>query len=175
VRFFRFFAGPATGFPELVSRVNDKTERFDLKTSSDGYGPSDHSSFYKKKVPVLMLFTGEHEDYHKPSDTADKIDYPGLTRVAHYAAAVVETLDARPRPTYLVAQADSGSVGRIAGGGGYGAYLGTIPDYMQTQGGVLLSGVRSGGPAEKFTRPREVISRHSPPSREHQSLMTRIL
>jgi len=141
--------GTATGFPELVSRVNAKTERFDLKTSSDGYGPSDHSSFYKKKVPVLMLFTGAHEDYHKPSDTADKIDYQGLTRVAHFAAAVLETLDARPRPTYLVAQADSGSLGRIAGGGGYGAYLGTIPDYMQTQGGVLLSGVRSGGPAEK--------------------------
>ena len=48
-----------------------------------------------------------------------------------------------------MAKADSGSVGRIAGGGGYGAYLGTIPDYMQTQGGVLLSGVRGGGPAEK--------------------------
>ena len=141
--------GTATDFPDLVQHVNAATERFDLKTSSDGYGPSDHSSFYKKKVPVLMLFTGAHEDYHKPSDTWDKLDYPGLARVARFAGAMVESLDARPRPTYLVAKADSGSVGRIAGGGGYGAYLGTIPDYMQTQGGVLLSGVRSGGPAEK--------------------------
>jgi aminopeptidase YwaD len=139
--------GTAAEFPELVRRVNDATERFDLKTSSDGYGPSDHSSFYKKKVPVLMLFTGAHEDYHKPSDTWDKLDYPGLERVASFAGALVESLDARPRPTFLVAKADSGT-GRIAGGGGYGAYLGTIPDYMQTEGGVLLSGVRSGGPAE---------------------------
>jgi hypothetical protein len=141
--------GTAADFPGFVQRVNAATERFDLKTSSDGYGPSDHSSFYKKRVPVLMLFTGAHEDYHKPSDTADKINYQGLRQVARFAAAIIESLDARPRPTYLVAQADSGSVGRIAGGGGYGAYLGTIPDYMQTQGGVLLSGVRSGGPAEK--------------------------
>lgn len=143
--------GTAAEFPDLVQRVNvgRHVRPFDLRTSSDGYGPSDHSSFYKKKIPVLMLFTGAHDDYHKPTDTADKIDYLDLDRVAYYADAIVESLDVRPRPTYLVARADSGSVGRIAGGGGYGAYLGTIPDYMQTQGGVLLSGVRSGGPAEK--------------------------
>ena len=140
--------GTAAEFPELVRHVNDAGGHFDLKTSSDGYGPSDHSSFYKKKVPVLMLFTGAHEDYHKPSDTWDKLDYPGLERVAGFADALMESLDARPRPTYQVAKADS-VTGRIAGGGGYGAYLGTIPDYMQTEGGVLLSGVRSGGPAEK--------------------------
>ena len=140
--------GTGSGFPELVKNVNAATERFDLKTSTDGYGPSDHSSFYKKKVPVLMLFTGAHEDYHKPSDTADKLSYPGLDRVVRFGDALVESLDARPRAAYLVAKADS-ATGRIAGGGGYGAYLGTIPDYMQTEGGVLLSGVRAGGPADK--------------------------
>jgi S1-C subfamily serine protease len=60
----------------------------------------------------------------------------------------VDSLQARPRVTYLQAKADS-SVGRIAGGGGYGAYLGTIPDYLQTEGGVKLSGVRAGGPAAR--------------------------
>jgi S1-C subfamily serine protease len=95
-----------------------------------------------------MLFTGAHADYHKPSDTADKINGAGLTRIAAFARALVDSLDARPRVRYQRAAADS-SVGRIAGGGGYGAYLGTIPDYMQTEGGVLLSGVRAGGPAEK--------------------------
>jgi Zn-dependent M28 family amino/carboxypeptidase len=140
--------GTAAEFPELVQRVNQATEKFDLKLSSDGFGPSDHSSFYKKKVPVLMLFTGSHPDYHKPTDTWDKINYTGLARVARFASATIESLDARPRPSYLVAKADS-STGRIAGGGGYGAYLGTIPDYMKTEGGVLLSGVRSGSPAEQ--------------------------
>jgi aminopeptidase YwaD len=138
--------GTAAEFADLVQRVNQATEKFDLKTASDGYGPSDHSSFYKRKVPVLMLFTGAHADYHKPSDTWDKLNYVGLRRVSHFATALLESLDARPRPTYLVAKADT-TIGRIAGGGGYGAYLGTIPDYMQTEGGVLLSGVRAGSPA----------------------------
>ena len=139
--------GTAVEFPALVANAN-RSFGFDLKTSSDGYGPSDHSSFYKKKVPVLMLFTGAHADYHKPSDTWDKINAGGLARVADFAEALVESLDARPRVTFQQAKADS-NVGRIAGGGGYGAYLGTIPDYMQTEGGVLLSGVRSGSPADQ--------------------------
>ncbi len=142
--------GTAKGFPEFVTRVNDAVPQahFDLRLSEDGYGPSDHQSFYKKNIPVLMLFTGAHADYHKPSDTWDKIHAAGLARVATYAGAIVESLDARPRPEFTRAKADA-SPGRIAGGGGYGAYLGTIPDYMQTEGGVLLSGVRDGGPADQ--------------------------
>ena len=142
--------GTATEFPGLVRNVNDKVPdaHFDLKTSEDGYGPSDHQSFYKKNVPVLMLFTGAHSDYHKPSDTWDKIHYAGLARVSDYTQALVESLDARPRPTFTKAKADA-SPGRIAGGAGYGAYLGTIPNYMQTEGGVLLDGVRDGSPAQK--------------------------
>jgi hypothetical protein len=140
--------GTAQEFPALVESVNRATSSFQIKTASDGYGPSDHSSFYKRQVPVLMLFTGAHADYHKPTDTADKINGAGLTRIATFAKALVDSLDARPRVHYQRAAADS-SVGRIAGGGGYGAYLGTIPDYMQTEGGVLLSGVRAGGPAEQ--------------------------
>src|SRR5262249_14687260 len=99
-------------------------------------------------VPVLMLFTGSHVDYHKPSDTWDKIYAAGLVRVSTFAEALVESLDARPKPTFTQAKSDV-SAGRIAGGGGYGAYLGTIPDYMKTEGGVLLSGVRSGSPADQ--------------------------
>jgi len=141
--------GTSGGFPALVENVNRNRpagRSFVIKTSTDGYGPSDHSSFYKKQIPVLMLFTGAHADYHKPSDTWDKINADGLARVSGFACAVIESLDARPRSPYRRAEADS-SMGRIAGGGGYGAYLGTIPDYMQTEGGVLLSGVRTGGPA----------------------------
>jgi Zn-dependent M28 family amino/carboxypeptidase len=141
--------GTAAEFSAMVANVNQsRAGGLDVHTSSDGYGPSDHSSFYKRQIPVLMLFTGAHSDYHKPSDTADKINAAGLDSIAHFAQALVESLDARPRVTYVKAAADS-TVGRIAGGAGYGAYLGTIPDYMQTEGGVKLSGVRAGGPAEK--------------------------
>jgi hypothetical protein len=137
--------GTAAEFPTLVENLN-RTAGFDVKTTSDGYGPSDHSSFYKRKVPVLMLFTGAHGDHHKPSDTWDKINAEGLWRVTRFAAAMVESLDARPRPQYQTAQADS-ATRRVRGGAGFGAYLGTIPDFSQTEGGVLLSGVRDGGPA----------------------------
>jgi hypothetical protein len=139
--------GTAKEFPELVRATNETVGRFVLKTSEDGYGPSDHASFYKREVPVLFLFTGAHVDYHKPTDTWDKINVSGLERISAFASALVESLDARPRVTYQKAKADTATAGRISGGAGYGAYLGTIPDYMQTEGGVLLSGVREGGPA----------------------------
>ena len=137
--------GTAVEFPELLKNAN-AVAKFDLKTSNDGYGPSDHSSFYKKKIPVLFMFTGSHADYHKPSDTWDKLHYQGIVRVSSFVTSLVNALDVLPRPTFIQAKADS-SPGRIAGGGGYGAYLGTIPDYLQTEGGVLLSGVRDGSPA----------------------------
>jgi len=142
--------GTAAEFHALVHNVNARVPdaHFDLKTSEDGYGPSDHQSFYKRGVPVLMLFTGAHSDYHKPSDTWDKLHYAGLARVADYAQALIESLDVRPRPTFTKAKSD-GSTGRIAGGGGYGAWLGTVPNYMQTEGGVLLDDVREGSPAQK--------------------------
>jgi hypothetical protein len=141
--------GTSPEFPALVRAVNAAvpSARFELRTSEDGYGPSDHQSFYKKNVPVLMLFTGAHTDYHKPTDTWDKVHAAGLARVAHFAAALVESLDTRPRPAFSKAKSDA-APGRAAGvGGGFGAYLGTIPDYMQTEGGVLLDGVRDGSPA----------------------------
>jgi hypothetical protein len=141
-------AGTAAEFPVLLENAN-RSQGFDLKTASDGFGPSDHSSFYKRKVPVLMMFTGAHADYHKPTDTPEKINYEGIDRIAGFVTALVESLDARPRVTYQQAKADSASIRGVAGGGGYGAWLGTVPDYLQTEGGVLLSGVRPGSPAEK--------------------------
>jgi Zn-dependent M28 family amino/carboxypeptidase len=142
--------GTAAEFPVLVHNVNAKVAdaRFDVKTSEDGYGPSDHQSFYRRGVPVLMLFTGAHSDYHKPSDTWEKLQYPGLARISDFTQALIESLDVRPRPAFTKAKSD-GSPGRIAGGGGYGAWLGTVPNYMQTEGGVLLDDVRDGSPAQK--------------------------
>src|SRR4029079_15477189 len=106
--------------------VGGGRSRCTTRRSRNAYGPSAPSSFYKKNVPVLMLFTGAHADYHKRSDTWDKIYAQGEARVASFATALIESLDARPRPKYRKAEADS-AMGRIAGGGGYGAYLGTIP------------------------------------------------
>jgi len=119
---------------------------FDLKLSEDGYGPSDQSSFYKAKVPVLMFFTGAHADYHKPSDTWEKIDAGGIARIATLAYDLTQRLDGGPQLAYRQAAPDS-AYRRVGGGSGYGATLGTIPDYSQSEGGVLIADVREGGPA----------------------------
>jgi hypothetical protein len=117
--------------------------------SESGYGPSDHTSFYAKDRPVLFFFTGAHEDYHRPSDDWQKINFEGLGMVAEIVAGIAKEL-AGSREAVLFARAAEDSAGpRGAGGGGYGAYLGTVPDFGQSDPGVKLAAVRAGGPAEK--------------------------
>jgi membrane-associated protease RseP (regulator of RpoE activity) len=118
----------------------------------DGYGPSDHTSFYARGVPVLFFFTGAHADYHRPTDTADKVDAEGLAEVARLAFRVAD--DAARREERLQVVRTPPPPGSAAGPGdrpsGYGAYLGSIPDFEErTEPGVLLTGVRAGSPAEK--------------------------
>ena len=118
---------------------------FDLTLNEDGYGPSDHSSFYAKQVPVLFFWTGTHEDYHKPSDTADKINYEGEARIVSFVANVVRDIDkSEKRPTYTVAKSES--QGRSMG---FRVYLGTIPNYADSNDGLKLDGVRDDSPAAK--------------------------
>jgi S1-C subfamily serine protease len=105
------------------------------------------TSFYVKNIPVLSFFTGAHEDYHRPTDTADKINYDGLERIAQFSEKIVNDLEqAKERP-------DLAKVERKGPPGGgretLRAYLGTIPDYTTEVKGVKLSGVRGGSPAEK--------------------------
>jgi aminopeptidase YwaD len=123
----------------------DPAKKFDLTLNEDGYGPSDHSSFYSKQVPVLFFWTGNHEDYHKPSDTADKINYEGEARVISFVANVVRDIDkSDKRPTYTVARSES--QGRSMG---FRVSLGTIPNYADTNDGLKLDGVRDDSPAAK--------------------------
>ena len=123
----------------------DPTKRFDLTLNEDGYGPSDHSSFYAKQIPVLFFWTGTHDDYHKPSDTADKINYEGEARIVSFVERLVRELDkSDKRPTYTVAKSES--QGRSTG---FRVYLGTIPNYADSNDGLKLDGVRDDSPAAK--------------------------
>jgi Tol biopolymer transport system component len=121
-----------------------------VNAHGDGYGPSDQTSFYVHQIPVLHLFTGAHERYHTPEDTADKLNYEGAARIVDFASRVVGTIargDVSPK--YVRATAAPAMEGDSRG---YGAYLGTVPDYRAMEsasGGVLLADVRAGGPAEK--------------------------
>jgi S1-C subfamily serine protease len=108
-------------------------------------GPSDHASFYLKQIPVLFFWTGTHADYHKPSDTADKINYDGEVGILKLVARLVREIDASDkRPAYTVAKTES--TGRSTG---FRVYLGTIPNYADSSDGLLLDGVRDESPASK--------------------------
>ncbi len=127
------------------STASSRRPDFDLTLNEDGYGPSDHSSFYAKQIPVLFFWTGTHNDYHKPSDTADKINYEGEARIVSFVERIVRDIDKNDkRPTYTVAKSES--QGRATG---FRVYLGTIPNYADSNDGLKLDGVRDDSPAAK--------------------------
>lgn len=130
----------------MVSKSSDRNV-FKLQLNQDGFGPSDHSSFYAKKIPVLFFFTGTHTDYHKPSDDADMINYDGLEMITEYVADIVKTVDQNPtRPTYTVAKSSSSMGGRTS----FNVSLGTIPSYADSDNtGLVLDGVRDDSAAAK--------------------------
>jgi aminopeptidase YwaD len=144
--------GAAHGVPVVVA-ANGETivranpgERFALTMTEDGFGPSDHASFYAKQTPVLFFWTGTHEDYHKPTDTADRINYEGELRIVSFVRDIVRAVDrSEARPTYMLAKSDA-AAGRSTG---FRVYLGTIPNYAEGGDGLKLDGVREDSPAAK--------------------------
>jgi hypothetical protein len=116
-------------------------DHFRLNADSSGAGPSDHTSFYNRGVPVLFFFTGIHHDYHKPSDDADKINYEGMVRVIGAIEQVVTTMDAAPRPAFR--QTKQSSMGKVH----FKVTLGIMPDYAFQGEGLRVDGVIEGKPA----------------------------
>lgn len=138
-----FGAETAAEFPALLDSVAAAFQ-VPVTGTGDGYGRSDQESFYTQKVPVLHFFTGTHEDYHRSTDDWQKIDVPGLLKVVDLASELAWRLATRRAALTYVAIPP-----RQVAGGGYGAYLGTVPDMTESPGGVRLSGVRAGSPAEQ--------------------------
>jgi len=134
----------ATGLPELVAAAA-AAESLTLNTRPSPFGPSDHASFYRAGVPVLFFHTGEHADYHRPSDTADKIDATGMARVASMAARVVERLASSPRPVYVTLTPPARQ--RRAGASAGTAFLGV--QGVAHADGARLAGVVPGAPADR--------------------------
>jgi hypothetical protein len=126
-----------------------KKASFNIEYSPGGYSSSDHTSFVTKKIPVLFFFSGLHSDYHKPSDTWDKINAASAVRLLDLVDDVTQQLDdAGARPQFIAVVEDK-PAGGVAAGGGYGPYFGSIPDFGQVETGVKFSDVKPGSPAAK--------------------------
>ncbi len=147
-----FIGGTGTGatFKDLLDEEKSKFP-FHVEYSASGYAASDHTSFVGKKIPVLFFFSGLHADYHKPSDTWDKINAPDAAKLLDFIDDVALRIDsANDRVAFVAVQEDQpGGHAAGGGGGGYGPYFGSIPDFGQEENGVKFSDVRPGSPAAK--------------------------
>jgi len=151
-----YIGGVGTG-SSFKSELEGIAPRYKLKfdmSDNSGYGSSDHTSFTAKQVPVLFFFTGLHSDYHKPSDTWDKINAAGAVEVLQFVAEIADRIAsdaARPGFVRVIEKGDphSGTAGPISssGGGGYGPYFGSIPDFSEPPKGVRFADVHEGSPA----------------------------
>ncbi len=120
------------------------TEALKIKTDSAGVGPSDHTSFYLKNIPVLHFFTGSHADYHKPSDDWDKINYEGEVDVLKLMIKLIEQLDIQPKLAFLTTKNKSMNSARS-----FKVTMGVMPSYTSDVNGLQIDGVTDGKPAQK--------------------------
>jgi hypothetical protein len=148
-------AGTAEVFQQLLDEAT-KDADFEVAASQSGYGASDHTSFTTKGIPVLFFFSGLHADYHKPSDTWDKINAEAAVEVLDIVDEVAEDLRvSEERPEFIREAAMSGSDPHSGappgsgGGGGYGPYFGSIPDFAEVPNGVRFADIRPDSPAAK--------------------------
>ena len=128
--------------PEFESIISDiKTPKFNLKKDLSGMGPSDHASFYNAEIPVLAFFTGQHSDYHKPSDDAHLINFDGVKDITQYIYKVISKLDKKGKLPFTKTKDETQE--RMS----FSVTLGVMPDYLFDGKGMKIDGVKDGKPA----------------------------
>ena len=146
-RLFVGGVGTSPNFKTWVEEI-DKTVGLQLDYSDSGFGSSDHTSFNVKRIPVLFLFSGLHSDYHKPSDTFDKINADGAKKVLSLSFMMLDRIgNNTERPLYTEVKQEPVASG--GSGGGYGPYFGSIPDFRDDLKGIPFADVRKDSPADK--------------------------
>ena len=133
--------GTAPVWNQLIDSV--LVSDFKIKKHESGVGPSDHTSFYLQDLPVLHFFTGQHEDYHKPSDDSELINYVGLENVVDYIEALLTEMNNRPAPEFTKTKDESRKAPAFK------VTLGVVPDYLFSEKGMRIDGVNEGGAAFK--------------------------
>lgn len=139
-----FGTGTSTHWQDLLEKLG-KQDKFEISMKPEGFGPSDHSSFYAKKIPVLHFFTGNHPDYHRPSDDWEKINVDGIARVSRLIEQIaLDTITRSQKPEYVAIKSTANPARE-----GSRPYFGSIPDFGSDKPGYSLGGVGPGSPAEK--------------------------
>lgn len=133
--------GTSPSFKQMLFANN--TQGFKIAEHESGIGPSDHTSFYLNDLPVLHFFTGQHEDYHKPSDDFDKLNYDGMAMIADYIYSIVTDLEDDPKLAFRKTKDESKDTPRFKVG------LGVVPDYLFTGEGMRIDGISEGKAAQK--------------------------
>jgi hypothetical protein len=141
----RQLAVNGTGTAAQFSAVLDETNKTKLKIkkSESGVGPSDHTSFYLQNIPVLAFFTGQHGDYHKPSDDMQLLNYGGMRDISTYILNIIEELNDDKKLAFVKTKDESTDAPKFT------VSLGVIPDYLYDGKGMRIDGVREGKPAFK--------------------------
>ena len=132
--------GTSPIFKQVLKSHNDN---FKLVQQESGVGPSDHTSFYLADIPVLHFFTGQHEDYHKPSDDSEKLNYDGMYLISDYIFNIISDLDDNGKLAFRKTKNESENSPRFKVG------LGVIPDYLYDGKGMRIDGISEGKPAQK--------------------------
>jgi Zn-dependent M28 family amino/carboxypeptidase len=135
--------GTSPAWGELFTALK-KNKQLNIKFDSSGTGPSDHTSFYRKDIPVLFFFTGLHSDYHKPSDDADKVNYNGEMQIIHLIESIVQNAGNRGKLAFTkTREAQTSTTARFS------VSMGIMPDYTFNGSGIRVDGVSDGRPAQK--------------------------
>lgn len=129
--------------PIFKQTVTSNNANFKLIPKESGIGPSDHTSFYNANIPVLHFFTGQHEDYHKPTDDYDKLNYKGMQTISNYIYEIITDLDDNGKLPFRKTKNESDNTPRFK------VVLGVIPDYLFDGKGMRIDGISEDKPAQK--------------------------
>jgi aminopeptidase YwaD len=137
--------GTSSQFKSIIDSIGKK-QALTLSFTEDGFGPSDHASFYGKEKPVLFFFTGLHSDYHRPSDTWEKINYDGESTIVQMVLQTLDAIDSKEQKPDYIKVKSSAQPGQAMS---FKVSLGITPDYSDHPKGMRITGVREGGAGEK--------------------------
>ena len=129
--------------PILKQVVKANNSKFKIIENESGVGPSDHTSFYNSDIPVLHFFTGQHEDYHKPGDDTEKLNYEGMETISNYIFDIISDLDDNGKLAFRKTKNESDNLPKFKVG------LGVTPDYLFDGKGMRIDGISEDKPAQK--------------------------